>query len=292
MHKAVNKILGIVIRLLTIVTLLALAFVIYFIVHEALPLFQETSVGEFLFGQRWMPVDYTGETSFGIFNFIVATLYVSFVAMVLAILIGIGAAIYLSCVASERARSLLYPFIDLLAGIPSVIYGFIGLVILVKAFIRAGHPSGTSVLTAGILLAVMILPFLVSSISDTMLKLSRRYLPVSQALGIDKWYTVAHVILPLSVRSIWTGYCNNFMFLWSQCKHQVGADGAVSFRARERNIFCTEQHIPQCGRAVLFLAAFPFSAASFHHFRNFAQIGDGERLNVIFALNGAIQQVN
>lgn len=202
MHKAVNKILGIVIRLLTIVTLLALAFVIYFIVHEALPLFQETSVGEFLFGQRWMPVDYTGETSFGIFNFILATLYVSFVAMVLAILIGIGAAIYLSCVASERARSLLYPFIDLLAGIPSVIYGFIGLVILVKAFIRAGHPSGTSVLTAGILLAVMILPFLVSSISDTMLKLSRRYLPVSQALGIDKWYTVAHVILPLSVRSI------------------------------------------------------------------------------------------
>ena len=202
MHKAVNKILGIVIQLLTIVTLLALAFVIYFIVHEALPLFQETSVGEFLFGQRWMPVDYTGETSFGIFNFIVATLYVSFVAMVLAILIGIGAAIYLSCVASERARSLLYPFIDLLAGIPSVIYGFIGLVILVKAFIRAGHPSGTSVLTAGILLAVMILPFLVSSISDTMLKLSRRYLPVSQALGIDKWYTVAHVILPLSVRSI------------------------------------------------------------------------------------------
>ena len=202
MHKAVNKILGIVIRLLTIVTLLALAFVIYFIVHEALPLFQETSVGEFLFGQRWMPVDYTGETSFGIFNFIVATLYVSFVAMVLAILIGIGAAIYLSCVASEWARSLLYPFIDLLAGIPSVIYGFIGLVILVKAFIRAGHPSGTSVLTAGILLAVMILPFLVSSISDTMLKLSRRYLPVSQALGIDKWYTVAHVILPLSFRSI------------------------------------------------------------------------------------------
>lgn len=190
------------IQLLTIVTLLALAFVIYFIVHEALPLFQETSVGGFLFGQRWMPVDYTGETSFGIFNFIVATLYVSFVAMVLAILIGIGAAIYLSCVASERARSLLYPFIDLLAGIPSVIYGFIGLVILVKAFIRAGHPSGTSVLTAGILLAVMILPFLVSSISDTMLKLSRRYLPVSQALGIDKWYTVAHVILPLSVRSI------------------------------------------------------------------------------------------
>ncbi len=190
------------IQLLTIATLLALAFVIYFIVHEALPLFQETSVGEFLFGQRWMPVDYTGETSFGIFNFIVATLYVSFVAMVLAILIGIGAAIYLSCVASERARSLLYPFIDLLAGIPSVIYGFIGLVILVKAFIRAGHPSGTSVLTAGILLAVMILPFLVSSISDTMLKLSRRYLPVSQALGIDKWYTVAHVILPLSVRSI------------------------------------------------------------------------------------------
>lgn len=90
-----------------------------------------------------------GEVSFGIFNFIMATLYVSFLALAMAILVGIGAAIFLSCVASERMRGILYPFVDLLAGIPSVIYGFIGLVILVKYFIRAGIPTGSCVLAAG-----------------------------------------------------------------------------------------------------------------------------------------------
>ena len=85
-------------------TVLVLAFVIYFIVKEALPTFQEVSVTDFLFGQRWMPIAYTGEVSFGIFNFIMATLYVSFLALAMAILVGIGAAIFLSCVASERMR--------------------------------------------------------------------------------------------------------------------------------------------------------------------------------------------
>ena len=74
--------------LLTALAVLALAFVLYFIVHEALPTFQEVSLADFLLGQRWMPVDYTGETAFGIFNFIAATLYVSVVAMVLALAVG------------------------------------------------------------------------------------------------------------------------------------------------------------------------------------------------------------
>lgn len=93
---------------------------------------------DFLLGRRWMPIAYTGEPSFGIFNFIAATLYVSLVAMVLAVTVGLGAAIYLSCVATQRMRGILYPFVDLLAGIPSVIYGFMGLTLMVRLFIRAG----------------------------------------------------------------------------------------------------------------------------------------------------------
>lgn len=191
------------IKLLTLLTVLSLAFVLIFIVQEALPAFSETSLTAFLFGQRWMPMDYGNGVSFGIGNFIAGTMAVSALAILIALLIGVGAAVFLSCAVSENARSLLYPLIDLLAGIPSVIYGFIGLCVLVKLFQRLGIAgSGHSVLTAAILLAVMLLPFLVSSCSETMLKIRRRYLPAASALGISYWHTVAHVVLPLSARNI------------------------------------------------------------------------------------------
>ncbi|KAF5066472.1 Phosphate transport system permease protein PstC [anaerobic digester metagenome] len=191
------------IRLLTLLTVLSLAFVLIFIVQEALPAFSETSLTAFLLGQRWMPMDYGNGVSFGIGNFIAGTMAVSALAILIALLIGVGAAVFLSCAVSENARSLLYPLIDLLAGIPSVIYGFIGLCVLVKLFQRLGIAgSGHSVLTAAILLAVMLLPFLVSSCSETMLKIRRRYLPAASALGISYWHTVAHVVLPLSARNI------------------------------------------------------------------------------------------
>ncbi len=179
-----------------------LGFVIYFIVKEALPLFSEVSVGEFLLGTRWMPIAYTGSVSFGIFNFIAATVYVSFTAMVLAVGVGLGASVFLSCVATDRMRGILYPFVDLLAGIPSVIYGFIGLSVLVKIFLKAGVHTGSCVLAAGILLAVMLLPFLVASCSETMLKEREKYEAAADALGISRWYAVATIILPASFKNI------------------------------------------------------------------------------------------
>lgn len=187
---------------LTVLTVLALAFVIYFIVREALPTFAEVSVRDFLFGNVWMPIDYTGFTAFGIFNFIAATVYVSLLAMLFAAIVGLGSALFLSCVATQRMRDVLYPFIDLLAGIPSVIYGFIGLAVLVKYFIKAGVHTGSCVLAAGILLAVMLLPYLVSSCSETMLKVKDRYLPAADALGISRWHFAATVVLPASWKNI------------------------------------------------------------------------------------------
>lgn len=132
MRKRRYLAVSLAVGVLTAAAMAVLAFVIYFIVREALPLFREVSLGEFLLGKRWMPVDYVGETSFGIFNFLAATVYVSALALFLALLVGLGAALYLSCQASDRVRGYLYPVIDLLAGIPSVIYGFIGLVTLVR----------------------------------------------------------------------------------------------------------------------------------------------------------------
>ena len=202
MNKQLNALFSVLIKALTALTVMVLAFVIYFIVKEALPTFDEVAVPDFLLGRRWMPIAYTGEPSFGIFNFIAATLYVSLVAMVLAVRVGVGAAIYLSCVATQRMRGILYPFVDLLAGIPSVIYGFMGLTLMVRLFIRAGVHTGSCVLAAGILLAVMLLPFLISSCSETMLKVRERYQPAADALGISKWHMVATIVLPGSWKNI------------------------------------------------------------------------------------------
>lgn len=202
MRKFVNHLFSAIIYLFTAATVFSLAFVIYFIVKEALPLFSEVSVVEFLFGQKWSPIDYTGVVSFGIFNFIAGTVFVSLVAMILSSIIGLGTAMFLACVATEGMRGILYPFIDLLAGIPSVIYGFIGLNVLVKIFLKAGVRTGSCALAAGILLAVMLLPFLVSSCSETMLKEKERYAPAAEALGIDPWYIAATIVLPASMKQI------------------------------------------------------------------------------------------
>jgi phosphate transport system permease protein len=191
MNKQLNALFSVLIKALTALTVMVLAFVIYFIVKEALPTFDEVAVPDFLLGRRWMPIAYTGEPSFGIFNFIAATLYVSLVAMVLAVTVGVGAAIYLSCVATQRMRGILY-----------VIYGFMGLTLMVRLFIRAGVHTGSCVLAAGILLAVMLLPFLISSCSETMLKVRERYQPAADALGISKWHMVATIVLPGSWKNI------------------------------------------------------------------------------------------
>lgn len=202
MGKWMNGLISLLVCALTAFSVLSLAFVIFFIVKEALPTFQEVSVWDFLLGQRWMPIAYTGEPSYGIFNFIMGTLSVSFFAMVIAMLAGLGASIFLACVASERARSLLYPFIDLLAGIPSVVYGFIGLVVLVKLFIRAGIHTGSCVLAASILLAVMLLPYLVPACSETIRKIKERCLPAADALGVSPWHAIATVVLPAAWKNI------------------------------------------------------------------------------------------
>ncbi len=202
MRNAKNLLFSSFIYALTALMVFVLVFVIFFIVREALPLFREVPLSDFLLGQRWMPIGYVGNPAYGIGNFILGTLLVSAVAMLFSVIVGVGTALYLACVASDRQRSLLYPFIDLLAGIPSVVYGFIGLVIIVKFFLKLGHPSGVSVLAAAILLSVMILPFLVSSISDTLRKLYMAHLPSSNALGVEPWHATAHVILPLAGKSI------------------------------------------------------------------------------------------
>lgn len=185
---------------ITFISFVLLSFIIFFIFKESLPLFKEMNLSDFIFGKRWRP--YSANPSMGIFNIILATVYVAFMGTVIALPAAVGCSIFLSCVLSEKIKNIIKPYIDILAGVPSVIYGFMGLVIIVKFFEKLGRASGESVLSGGILLAVMVLPFMIDTCEETMSAVKKKYEKSSKALGVSKWYMVSELILPVSAKSI------------------------------------------------------------------------------------------
>lgn len=202
MRKTEDRIFGGLMSLFALLTVLLLVFLIYFMFQESLPAIREVGLKGLLLGDQWRPLIYSGEPAYGMRNMILSTLYVAALAVVFALVVGVGCALFLACCATDRQRTLVMPFVDLLASIPSVIYGFIGLYIVVKAFEKMGRASGESILAGGIVLSVMILPYMISSCCDTMVRLHNRYRASSAALGVSKWYLAGQLILPASVRGI------------------------------------------------------------------------------------------
>ena len=185
---------------LSLMSVFLLGFVILYIVKEALPLFREVRVQDFLFSSKWMPTGITGDKSFGIFNFIAASVFVSVLAMLIAVGFSLGSAVYLAFIAKAGLRSIIYACIDLLAGIPSVIYGFIGMSVIVRFFAKLRIGTGHSVLSAAILLSIMLLPYMISSFTETLLKAKEKYLKSAETLAVSKWYTIVSLIIPISAK--------------------------------------------------------------------------------------------
>ena len=202
MRKVEDRLFQFVMGLFALLTVLLLAFLIYFIFRESLPAIQEVGLKGLLLGEKWRPLIYSGEPSYGMRNMILSTLYVSVLAVLFALVIGVGSALFLACRATERQRIAIMPYIDLLASIPSVVYGFIGLYIVVKFFEKLGRATGESILAGGIVLSVMILPYMISSCCDTMVRLYNRYEAASRGLGVSRWYMASQLVLPASTRGI------------------------------------------------------------------------------------------
>ena len=156
---------------------------------------------EFLSGTRWNP---TGEPpSYGAFSLIVGTLLVTIGAMVIAIPLSIGSAIFISELAPPRIRAIIKPAIELLAGIPSVVYGFFGLIVLTTWLrISFNQPSGESWLAGSILLGIMAIPTITSVAEDAINSVPREYKEGSLALGATKWQTISKVVVPSALSGI------------------------------------------------------------------------------------------
>lgn len=169
-----------------------LALISIFIFTEGLPIMFRHGFKQFLFSLDWYPT----EGHFGLLPMIIGSLLVTAGAMIIGIPLGLAGAIYLTQFSSKKVRMVVKPMIELLAGIPSVVYGFIGVVILVP-FVREnfGGP-GFSVLTASIILGIMILPTILSISIDSLLALPPSYREGSIALGATEWQTMRMVLLP------------------------------------------------------------------------------------------------
>jgi len=154
------------------------------------------SAGDFFGGTEWIPTA-TPAPQFGVLPLILGTLWVSLVAILIALPLGLGVAIYLSELAGERMRRFLKPTIELLAGIPSVVYGFFGLVVLVPMVQRAFDlPVGETGFTGAVILAIMALPTIITVAEDAMRGTPRAMREASLALGATHWQTIRKVIVP------------------------------------------------------------------------------------------------
>ncbi|QSZ68208.1 phosphate ABC transporter permease PstA [Methanofollis aquaemaris] len=180
---------------------LTVFFILLFLLNNALPLFATVSPIEFLTGGTWNP---TGAVpSYGIWPLIVGTLLVTLGAMVIAVPLGIGSAVCLAELAPPRVKAVAKPAIELLAGIPSVVYGFFGLIVLTDWLrIAFDVPSGESWLAGSILLGVMALPTIISVSEDALRSVPSSYREGSLALGATRWETISRVLVPAALSGI------------------------------------------------------------------------------------------
>lgn len=179
--------------------------IIYTLVTESVYFFQKVSIGEFLTGTEWTPL--FADPKYGILPLASGTLVTTFVALSVAIPLGTIAAIYLSEFAKPKVREIIKPCLELLAGVPTVVYGYFAL-LFVTPLLQKLFPDlpGFNMLAAGMVMGVMILP-LVSSVSED----AMRAVPValregSYAMGATRWQTAWRVVFPAAISGIFAAY--------------------------------------------------------------------------------------
>ncbi len=164
--------------------------------------FKNIGIAEFLFGKEWLPTAQPA-AQFGAWPLILGTLYVSLLAILIALPLGLCTAIYLAEITSKKRRDIIKPIIELLAGIPSVVYGFFGLVVIVPILKNSLHlDSGQSGLAGSILLAIMALPTIITITEDALRNTPNAMREASLALGASKWQTIYRIVIPYSASGI------------------------------------------------------------------------------------------
>jgi len=192
-----DRLAGKALLVLTVFSGLILVFMTLGLYQRSRPILAMKSLGHLLFSSSWHPL--RGE--FGFFPFIMGSLWVTLAAVVIAVPLCLLTAIYLSEYAPRRMREFVRPFVDLLAGIPSVVFGVWGVLIVVPfikdhiAPLTGSFSSGYSVLAAGIVLAIMIFPLIINLSLEVFASVPREMREASLALGATRWQTVKYAVV-------------------------------------------------------------------------------------------------
>ncbi|HOE16887.1 MAG TPA: phosphate ABC transporter permease subunit PstC [Syntrophorhabdaceae bacterium] len=173
-------------------SLLFLFLIFMFILFEGLPLFHKVGLKNIIMGSKWAPT----KGFFGIYPMIVSSFFVTFGALFIGAPMGLSCAIYLSEYSGKRMKMFLKPALELLAGIPSVVYGFLGVIYIVPLIRNYIGGSGFSLLATSIILGIMILPTIISISFDSLVSVPKTYREGSFAMGATKWQTIYKVVLP------------------------------------------------------------------------------------------------
>lgn len=171
-----------------------------FIVSEAIPAFQSYGFFHFLTGSTWAP----NEGQFGVFPMIIGSIFVTLLSLVIAVPLSLLCAIFIEEIAPDKIKLLLKPVIQTLSGIPSVVYGFFGLTLLVPVVRQHFGGTGFSVFTAALILSVMILPTIISVSQDAIKAVPGEYREAALGLGSTHWQTIRHIIFPSALPGIIT----------------------------------------------------------------------------------------
>lgn len=182
-------------------SILAVFFICFYLFINGIPAIAEIGFFDFIFGMKWKPLN----NVFGIFPMIVGSLYVTAGSIIVGVPIGILCAVYLVYFCNEKLYRFIKPAIDLLAGIPSIVYGFFGLVVIVPAFQVLFGGTGKGLLTASVLLGIMILPTIISVSESSLRAIPSSYYEGSLALGATHERSVYFVCLKAAASGVLAG---------------------------------------------------------------------------------------
>ena len=187
----------------SMISIMILLLIVLFLFKEGLPIFRDVSVKDFLFGTEWYPT--YDPPSYGIWPLILGSLIVTFFSSLIAVPIGVMSAIYVSEFAPNAIREVLKSVIELLAGLPSVVLGFFGMVILAPWLQETFDlPTGLNIVNASLVLSFMAIPTIASISEDALYAVPREFKEASYALGATKYETIIRVTIPSAFSGITT----------------------------------------------------------------------------------------
>ncbi len=200
MQKYMEKIMHVVFFISALISIISVGFICIFLFSNGIPAIKEIGFTEFIFGRKWAP---TNEVpSFGIFPMIVGSLYITAGSIIIGVPIGLLTAIYLATSCPPKVYKVLKPAVELMAGIPSVVYGFFGMMFLVPIISDIFKVNGNTILTASILLGVMILPTIINISESSIRAVSSTYYEGSRALGASNEISIFKVVVPAAKSGI------------------------------------------------------------------------------------------